>query len=422
MQKKRYVILDALRGFAILGIILANFPEFSLWTFSDPSGWTDTDKVTRAVQTFLVDGKFYTLFSLLFGMGFSIQLANAEGKLRTFYRRMTVLFVIGLAHLCFLWSGDILMLYALCGMILPLFRKLRTRTILLCAGGLLLLPVLLDALFGTSPADPLEREQWRICALYGITQENFGTWLSDARSYREVLQFLHQGGVERMWEFVIGHRFFKVLGLFLIGFAVGRERIYADVQGNAALLKRILLYGLLLGIPVGVLYTWSSMAGHPLGRVMHEVFYLFSVYPMGFAYAAGFALLFDRTPEASGWKLLSNPGRMACTNYLGQSVLGILLFYGIGLGLGNRVGLLGTELIALGVYALQIVFSSLWMSRFRFGPVEWVWRMLTYGEKLPLRIKAPENRPDTTLGASTRLPGSRQRTRSRPAGPIRGKR
>ena len=85
MQKKRYVILDALRGFAILGIILANFPEFSLWTFSDPATWTRTDTVTRAVQTFFVDGKFYTLFSLLFGMGFSIQLANAEGKLRTFY-------------------------------------------------------------------------------------------------------------------------------------------------------------------------------------------------------------------------------------------------------------------------------------------------------------------------------------------------
>lgn len=80
MQKTRYVILDALRGFAILGIILANFPEFSLWTFSDPATWTATDKVTRAVQTFLVDGKFYTLFSLLFGIGFSIQLAGADGQ------------------------------------------------------------------------------------------------------------------------------------------------------------------------------------------------------------------------------------------------------------------------------------------------------------------------------------------------------
>ena len=111
-QKKRYVVLDALRGFAILGIILANFPEFSLWTFSDPSTWTRTDTVTRAVQTFFVDGKFYTLFSLLFGVGFSIQIANAGGKLRTFYRRMAVLLCIGLIHLFFLWSGDILALFS----------------------------------------------------------------------------------------------------------------------------------------------------------------------------------------------------------------------------------------------------------------------------------------------------------------------
>lgn len=385
MQKKRYVILDALRGFAILGIILANFPEFSLWTFSDPSGWTVTDRVTRAVQTFLVDGKFYTLFSILFGMGFSIQLANAGGKLATFYRRMTVLLLIGLLHICFLWSGDILMLYALCGMLLPLFRNLPAKRILFWAGAFLVLPVILEALLGTTLADPLEREQWRICGLYGITQANFGTWLSNAGSYREVLQFLHQGAVERMWEFVIGHRFFKVLGLFLVGFAIGKEKVYADVPSHAALLRRVLLWGLAVGMPVGILYTWGSMGGAPWGRVWQSVFYLFSVYPMGFAYAAGFALLFDRAPEASGWKLLSNPGRMACTNYLSQSVIGIILFYGIGFGLGNRVGLLGTEIIALGVYAFQIAFSTVWMKWFRFGPVEWVWRMLTYGEVLPLK-------------------------------------
>lgn len=385
MQKKRYVILDALRGFAILGIILANFPEFSLWTFSDPSGWTVTDRVTRAVQTFLVDGKFYTLFSILFGMGFSIQLANAGGKLATFYRRMTVLLLIGLLHICFLWSGDILMLYALCGMLLPLFRNLPAKRILFWAGAFLLVPVILEALLGTTLADPLEREQWRICGLYGITQANFGTWLSNAGSYREVLQFLHQGAVERMWEFVIGHRFFKVLGLFLVGFAIGKEKVYADVPSHAALLRRVLLWGLAVGMPVGILYTWGSMDGAPWGRVWQSVFYLFSVYPMGFAYAAGFALLFDRAPEASGWKLLSNPGRMACTNYLSQSVIGIILFYGIGFGFGNRVGLLGTEIIALGVYAFQIAFSTVWMKWFRFGPVEWVWRMLTYGEVLPLK-------------------------------------
>ena len=388
MQKKRYIILDALRGFAILGIILANFPEFSLWTFSDPESWSRTDVATRWIQTFFVDGKFYTLFSLLFGMGFSIQLENAGQKTRTFYRRMTVLLLIGLLHLLFLWSGDILMLYAAMGMLLPLFRKLPTRSILAWAGFFLLLPVLCEAVFSDTLSAPLEREQWRICGLYGITQANFGTWLADARSYREMLQFLHQGAVERMWEFVSGYRFFKVLGLFLIGFAAGREKLYADLPAHRDLFRKILRWGFVLGIPVSVLYTWSSMAGHPAGAVAHSVFYLLSVYPMGFAYAAGFCLLYNRCPEGGGWKLLAKPGRMACTNYLGQSVLGILLFYGIGLGLGGRVSLLGTELVALGVYAFQTVFSTLWLRFFQFGPVEWVWRMLTYGQRLPLLLPA----------------------------------
>ena len=386
MEKKRYVILDALRGFAILGIILANYPEFSLWTFSDPSGWTVTDRVTRVLQTFLIDGKFYTIFSLLFGIGFSIQLANAGGKLNIFYRRMTVLFIIGLLHMYLLWSGDILMLYAVCGMMLPLFRRVSTRGILMAACGSLLLPIVLDALFGTSLADSLEAAQWEICAGYGITRENFGTWLSEAESYRQVLQFLHQGAVERMWEFAIAHRFFKVFGLFLIGYAVGRERMYADIPANRVLLRRVLFWGLVIGISLGALYTWSSIAGHPWGRVAHDVTYL-SVYPMGIAYAAGFCLLFDWNPEGNGWRLLSKPGRMACTNYIGQSVIGIALFYGIGLELGNKVGLLGTEGIALGVYAFQIAFSSFWLKHFRYGPVEWIWRMLTYGKYLPLVLK-----------------------------------
>ena len=385
IQKKRYIVLDALRGFAILGICLANFPEFSLWTFSDPSGWTISDKVTRAIQTFLIDGKFYTLFSLLFGMGFSIQIDNAEGETRTFYRRMIVLFLIGLCHLLFLWSGDILMLYAAMGMILPLFKRLPTRKILFAGGIFLVLPVVCEAILGTRLSDPLLAEQWRICALYGITEANFGTWLADITSYKGMLQFLHQGAVERMWEFVTSYRFFKVLGLFLIGYAAGRTRMFADLEKYRKLLKNILLYGLLLGIPVSFLYTWSSMAGEPLGPVVHSVFYLLSVYPMGFAYAAGFSLLFMRSPEGKGWLLFARPGKVACTNYLMQSVLGVIIFYGIGFGLGGKVGLLGTEFIALGVYALEIIVSSLWVKYFRYGPVEWVWRMLTYGQRLPIR-------------------------------------
>jgi uncharacterized protein len=389
MVKKRYVILDALRCFAILGICLANFPEFSLWTFSDPEGWTHTDKVTRAFQTFLIDGKFYTLFSLLFGMAFSIQLENAGQKTRTFYRRMVVLFFIGLIHLLFLWSGDILMLYAAMGMLLPLFKRLETRKILFWGGAFLALPVICEAIFGTRLSDPLLVEQWRICGLYGITEANFGTWLAEISGHRGMLQFLHQGAVERMWEFVVSYRFFKVLGLFLIGYAVGREKVFADLSMHKGMLKKVLSYGLLLGVPASVFYTWSSMKGEPLGATVHSLFYLLGVYPMGFAYAAGFSLLFNRSQEGRGWQILAKAGRMACTNYLSQSVFGVLIFYGIGFGLGAKVGLLATEAIAVGVFAFQIAFSSLWLNYFNYGPVEWVWRMLTHGRIIPM-IKEPQ--------------------------------
>ena len=241
-----------------------------------------------------------------------------------------------------------------------------------------------DAVFGSRPADPIEAAQWQICGLYGITEANFSTWLSDAQSYREVFQFLQQGAVERMWEFVLGHRYFKVLGLFLIGYAAGRKRIFAHLEENKPMLRKLLAWGFGLGVPIGILYTWSSMNAHPVGRVAHSAFYFLSVYPMGLAYAAGFCLMFIRRREARIWKMFAAPGRMACTNYIFQSVFGILIFYGIGLGLGAKVNLLQTEVIALAVYAFQLVFSTAWMKRFRFGPIEWVWRMLTYGKVFSL--------------------------------------
>ena len=145
---------------------------------------------------------------------------------------------------------------------------------------------------------------------------------------------------------------------------------------------RTLCIGLACGLPVSALYTWNCMTDG--GAVLRDCFYFLSVYPMGFAYAAGFCLLFDRRPEARVWKLLASTGRMACTNYLGQSVFGVLLFYGVGLGWGAGVDLITTELIALGVYLIQMLFSRFWLNHFLYGPVEWVWRMITYRKRLPM--------------------------------------
>lgn len=385
---ERYVILDALRGFAILGICAANYPEFSLYTFqskeiTDAMPTADIDRVLRFILYFLVDGKFYTLFSLLFGIGFSIIISNAARKgvngFRIFYRRMALLTLIGFLHLMFIWSGDILMLYALLGMCLPLLRT---------AAFFLLLPIAVDAVtqvLGVSLSAPAVREQWRYCDRYGITEENFGYWLRDATSYGDMFKFLIQGAWVRVQEFVDGNRYFKVFGLFVLGFYIGRNRMYADLAARKPLLRHVTTIGLAAGLPLSLLYAWSCMNGHPLGNAVHTAIYTVSVYPLGLAYMCGMCLMYLRHNDLAVWRRLAYPGRMALTNYIGQSVIGALLFYGIGLGLGASFGLVQTELVVAGVYLFQTAFSRVWLRFFRFGPLEWIWRMLTYGRWFDIR-------------------------------------
>lgn len=395
--KQRHVFLDALRGFALLGVCLANYPEFSLYTFqpddvaaSMPSA--PIDRIVKFLMYFFVDGKFYTLFSLLFGIGFSIIISHAAERgangFKIFYRRMLILALIGCTHLMLIWSGDILLLYALLGMLLPLFRNMSDKRIMAIALALLAVPVIVDAATeyaGIFLAQFPYDQWWHAAGEYGITEENFGTWLRDARGYGDVSAFLMQGAWERMYEFVDGNRYFKVMGLFLIGFTAGRHKIYAHLAEHKNLFSRIAKAGLIVGVPASLAYAYCGLHHQPYGKACQSFLYLISVYPMSFSYAALLALFCVNHRNLKIWKIFAAPGRMALTNYIGQSIIGIFLFYGIGFGLGASLGLTATELIAFAVFSFQIAFSIAWLKIFRFGPLEWIWRMLTYGKWLSLR-------------------------------------
>ena len=395
-SSERYVILDVLRGLALLGIALANFPEFSLYSFlsveaADVMPTAGIDRIVRYLQYIFIDGKFYTIFSLLFGIGFSIIITNAARKgangFRIFYRRMLGLMLIGFLHLMFLWSGDILMLYALLGMLLPLFRNLPNRALLVWAFVLMAIPVAVDftvEMSGISPSASVVELQQFYCNRYGITDENFAYWLRDAEHYSGTFEFLIQGALVRIQEFIDGNRYFKVTGLFLLGFCIGRNRLYADLSGLMLQLKRIACYGFIVGVPLSFIYAWSAMNGRPWGLGTHAVLYFTSVFPLGFAYVAGICLCYLRRPQWKGFRFSAMPGRMALTNYIGQSVFGMLLFYGIGFGFGAGVGLVYVVLIAAGVWIVQALFSSVWLYFCQFGPLEWIWRMLTYGKVFKL--------------------------------------
>lgn len=396
-EKKRHLILDALRGFALLGICVANYPELSLYSFllDNPKELFPTaaiDKVVQWVLYILVDGKFYTIFSLLFGIGFSIILENnrqrgANGTV-IFYRRMFFLLLIGLAHLILIWSGDILMLYAIVGMTLPLFLKCKDKTILIWAFSFLALPVAIDYIVqftGLSASSKLEDWQWLLCDRFGITEENFAYWLRDAKNYEDMHKFLVMGAIERMWEFVDGNRYFKVLGLFLIGFWIGRNRMFSHLEELRGKLKKICLWGLCLGLPLSAIYAWSAMNSKPFGFGTHSLFYFLSVYLTSFGYIASFCLLYLKFCNNSFWRNVAFPGKMALTCYIGQSIMGVLIFYGVGLGLGADTGLIYGEIIAVTVFLLEVAFCSVWLKFFRFGPLEWIWRCLTYIRYFPLR-------------------------------------
>ncbi len=393
---KRHIILDALRGFALLGICMANFPEFSLYSFLPAEAATAMptsiwDYITKYFLSIFIDGKFYTIFSLLFGIGFSIIISNVTKRggnaYVIFYRRMFVLLIIGFLHLMYIWSGDILMLYALMGMILPLFIKVSDKVLLWTAGILLFLPVILDfalEAMGVSLSAPIVDWQWRECAKVGITEDNFAYWLRDAHSYREVFDFLIQGAIVRIQEFVDGHRWFKVLGLFMIGLYIGRHRLYADLENRKDMLRKVATWGLTIGLPLSCVYAWDSMSGHPFGNGSHSLIYFLSVYLTAFGYIGAIGLLYLKNKDAVCWKILAYPGRMALTNYIGQSLLGMLIYYGTGFGFGANTGLIYVELTVLCVFTFQICFSALWLRYFRFGPLEWIWRCLTYLRLFPI--------------------------------------
>ena len=404
LQNERADILDVLRGFALLGVLLDNIFGFTGWGFyTQPMRealptWPADGIVALSEQTF-INGKFYSLFSLLFGIGFSIILIRNEQKginpLKIFYRRLLILLFIGAAHLFLLWEGDILFLYALIGMILPLFRKFSDKSLLFTAAVLILSPIILDCiyiLFHAKPGDGLERLAMSIDKKNGVpTDSTYATYLSKPGSgFHEWRNWQESGWAYRYSYILDSNRIPKVLGMFLLGFYAGRKMIYLQLENYVSLFKKLRLWGFVVGITAAIASTYfelfESHIPNPIG-LWHTFFYAISVVPLSLAYTSIVCLRWVKKKGNSKLKVLAPMGRMALTNYLMQTIIGIILYYGVGFGFGGDIGPAVFIPIGVGVYAIQILYSNLWFRYFNYGPFEWVWRMLTYGRKLEILKK-----------------------------------
>jgi uncharacterized protein len=402
---ERSDILDILRGFALFGVLMDNVFGFTGWGFLTQahretlSTWPADGVLGLLEQTF-INGKFYSLFSLLFGVGFSIILLRNEQKginpLKIFYRRLFILLIIGAGHLFLLWEGDILFLYALIGFILPLFRKCSDKTLLILAAVLIASPILFDLLsiiFHYKNGDFLEAIAQSIDKKTGLPlDDTYSEYLyKDGSGWQEWRNWQASGFLYRYSYILDSNRIPKVLGMFLIGFYAGRKMIYANLENYVPIFKMLRRWGLIIGIPSAIACTYFEFFGKhipdPMG-LAHTTFYALSVVPLSLAYLSIVCLQWIKKKGGSKLKILAPLGRMALTNYLMQTILGITIYYGVGFGLGGNIGPVLFVPISLGIYILQIIYSTWWLKHFNYGPFEWIWRMLTYGKKLKLLKKS----------------------------------
>jgi len=393
-RTERYDVLDALRGFALFGIFLANIRFFSGWEYLGPEQRNALAGSTFDLVDFLhlavIDGKFYTLFSFLFGLGFALQLQRLEGRgaaaTRIYLRRTSVLLGIGLLHLFVFWVGDILTPYALLGFVLLAVRHWTDRTLLIVAGLALLVPVLGYSLFWLLNIDP---SLGLYDIAYSIIPPHAANPLVDLRltDWDERLHSSFGLGVLRFGYLFDTWRWPKLFAVMLLGLWAGRRLINGELFENTRLLVSVLVIGGFSGAVAGPMLALLGGIGfnqsYSLNGLYAFIAYTFAVIPLGLAYAAGFVLLWRR---ASGsLRLLAAPGRMALTNYLGQTVVGLTVFYGIGLNQAGQWSIQALIGFACAVYFVQAIVSNLWLQSFQYGPMEWLWRALTYGSAPRLR-------------------------------------
>ena len=395
----RIVSLDVLRGFSLLGILVVNMLSFSqpleALGFRNGLWLSPADKIVDWISVLLVEGKFYPIFSFLFGLGFSMQMDRAGLRgldfLPVYRRRLFVLMVFGIAHGIFLWEGDVLLPYALCGFLLLLFRNRKPVTIAVWAVVLILLPALLMLLIGL------------VFLVFsgnaGFSEVMQDTFAEDPEVRSKLVAAFVTGGYAdtvsyRLGEFLLIASLTLIfapafLGLFLIGLLVGRTQIIMEAAQNRRLIVRLLAGCGVVGLVGNFFGAWAMMvgsAGADFGLVMIGTSAISVFGPvLAAAYVAGILLLIQREGSFGFLFPVASVGRMALTNYLAQSAIATTIFYGYGFGLGGSIGRLGTIGMALAIFAAQVLFSVIWLKFFRCGPMEWLWRSLTCGNRQPMR-------------------------------------
>jgi uncharacterized protein len=376
---ERIEAIDVLRGLALLGVLAINVVTefrvsiFEQFLFPKPPA-SPIDSVVGTILTLAVELKAFALFSLLFGAGLAIQferLANSERRMLLLVRRLAVLLAFGLIHLCLIWNGDILTEYALAGLIV------------------------LPFLFG--PRWLLAFAALGFLGLY-LAMQAFpppGLWPGSTALAQDVVEahrIYPTGGFLDVLAFRLReiplmvplHVFIfpRTIGLFLLGALAWRSGILRNPPRHQLFSIAAACIG--LGAALILSHAGRFIAGGQIGVLAEPLGTILLALGYGAA-IIGIANL-ERGKRLLGWA--APLGRMAFTNYIAQSIVFGWIFYGYGLGLFGQLGVTSALGIGIAVYFVQVLFSAWWLRRYRYGPVEWLWRTLMYGAAQPMILSS----------------------------------
>jgi uncharacterized protein len=396
---ERIVTLDVIRGFALLGILVVNLASFSGTALEQPT--TLLDQVAAFIIGMFFSGKFNSLFSMLFAIGFTLQLERLEQRAANdarwiYVRRLLVLFAIGIAHAILVWDGDVLHMYALLGLVLMLLRNASDRTVVVLVAALVLIPgarSLALILFATpewTAARVAAQQEFAAATAAALSS---GGYVDALAQNLEALRRAYFSAPGLDGTILLGYLLFLVT--MLLGLLAGRHRWIQRAGENPVLLRRVQWWALGVGVGTGVVLAVSSRFTEPfvpsVWFVVARTAYAVSRVALMVFYVATIVRLATH-PRWLRWLMpLAAAGRMPLTNYLMQSVLCTAVFYGWGLGFWGRAG----EALQLGLafalfFGLQVPLSLWWFRHFAYGPMEYVWRLASYGRR-PSAALAPQS-------------------------------
>ena len=388
---QRITLLDAMRGICLLGILLVNIQTYTLFEFISSKEavalhWDDLS--TLLPEKFLLDifvkGQFYTIYSFLFGLGFYLMLEkNTRLQLngnKLYIRRLAVMLLFGVIH-CTLWMGDVLHVYAIFGIPLIYFQKKKTVVIFRWAAGIFLCGILLDVFrtFFFSPSPPHSQELFSKESLHMINTFQQGP-------FSEILKIqydkLIKGSIAITRSTMTGYQ--HIIILFLLGLIAGKTRFFHRITELQPAIKRAILVIFPFALVLKVIACLPTLNVHFLSaqQAVYEQFFIklirfTGILLMSFAYIGIITLLLHKSSSRIAF-WLANAGRLGLTNYLMQTVICILLFYPFGLKLTGKLTLLQSLLLAVLIFIVQVIYSNIWLRYYHTGPMEAMWRRLTY--------------------------------------------